>query len=774
MKSTAIQSDISQVYALLQQQRFDEAKTLCTRLCKANKKDAEAWGLLGGICGNLNDMPGAIKCFMKVAKLQPNNYQIYFNLSVAQQRQGDLASAAKSLSRAISLKADFFEAHYNLGDVYRQMGQVDQALASYRKAAEINPDYAPLYMNIGTILYQLGNYEDAIANHKKSIELAPDYDEVYINLGLAYAEMGDFEGAEAAFSKAISINPAQPRAYLQLGLLHYKQENFQQAHEYLTKSIDIDQANALAHYNLGIVLKEMDKLDEAMSAFKQAMALNPEYVDAYHGLASAQRDAGAIDEAIENFDKALKFKPEKSAFYLDFASVMGLIGHQMEAITYNEKAIEIGPDSAELQLAYGYALLGINEYDRAINAFERSATLAEADDDKQMAIAGIALILERRKQYDEAYNLIKPFLVEPVNPRVAQAFGNIARKLNMSDEATFFLKSALDSEDIKTDSKSEIEFLLGKLYDANDDFDNAFSYYQAGNQTFRSLNNSQISKYTIDKDKRYMEQIKSVFTKEFFELHEKSDYLSERPVFVVGMPRSGTTLTESIISSHPLAFPGGEMYDISEIRKATELDTGQVFPESMKYIEKDKLNKFAQHYLDRLDLKNKDAQRVVDKMPHNFLLLGIIALLFPKAHIIHIQRYPVDNCLSIYFQRFNLSHTYASNLKDLGEYYRCYFDLMNHWNEVLPMPILNIRYDELVVNQEAMTRKMIDFCGLEWDDRCLAFHKSKRDVGTPSYDQVSQPMYDKSSGRWKNYNKHISELVDALEKNRSIADFESL
>ena len=765
---------MSQVHALLQQQRFDEAKTLCARLCKANKKDAEGWGLLGSIYGNLNDMSGAIKCFMKVAKLQPNNYQVYFNLSVAQQRHGDLDSSAKNLLRAIRLKGDFFEAHYNLADVYRQLGQMEQALDYYRKAAQINPGYALLHMNIGTILYRQGNYDDAITSHKKSIELEPEYDEVYVNLGLAYAETGEFDEAEAAFRKAISINPAQPRAYLQLGLLNYKKEDFQEAHTCLTRSISLDQANPVSHYNLGIVLKEMAKLDEAMSAFKQAMALNPEYVDAYHGLASAQRETGAIDEAIETFDMALKFRPEKSTFYLDFASVMGLVGHQMEAITYNEKAIETGPDSAELQLAYAYALLGINEYDRAIVAFERSVALAEKDDDKQMAIAGSALILERRKQYDDAYNLIKPFLIEPVNPRVAQAFGNIARKLNMSDEAIGFLKSALDNEDTQLDSKSEIEFLLGKLYDANNDFDNAFQYYHAGNETFRSLNNSQISKYKVDKDKHYMEQIKSVFTKEFFESHEKSDCLSERPVFVVGMPRSGTTLTESIISSHPLAFPGGEMYDISDIRKATEAGTGQVFPEAIKYMAKDKLNEFAQHYLGRLDLKNKDAHRVVDKMPHNFLLLGIIALLFPKAHIIHIQRYPVDNCLSIYFQRFNLSHTYSSNLKDLGEYYRCYFDLMNHWNEVLPMPILNIRYDELVVNQEAMTHKMIDFCGLEWDEQCLAFHKSKRDVGTPSYDQVSQPMYDKSSGRWKNYNNYITDLVEVLENNRSIIDFESL
>lgn len=763
-----------QAFSLFQQQRFEEAKKVCIQYCKANKKDVEGWNLLGSIYGNLQDMSGAKKCFEKIAKLEPNNVQVNFNLSVVLQRTGDLSAAAKALAKAVRLKPDFFEAHFNLGDIYRQLGQLEQSLASFQAALKLNPAYAPLHLNMGAISRQLRQHDDAVASYKRAIEIDPDYAEAYINLGMLYVEVDNLEEAQDLFQKAIDINPGHAGAYLQSGLLYYKKQDYQTSSDLISKSISIDANNALAHCNLGIALKDMNKLEEAIAAFKQALKLNPKYVDAYHGLGSTLREMGLVAEAIEIFKQALNYGPDKSRFFLDFATVMGLLGLHDSAIAYHQKAIDIGPDNAELQLAYAYALTGMNELDQGLKAFERSALLADTEYERQTAIAGIAMILERRKRYDEAYNLISPFLAEPVNPRVAQALGNIARKLNMTGKAKVLLRNALSHDDIKTEIKYEIEFLLGKLYDADDDFNDAFKYYQAGNETFRSMHHGQTSSYRVDQDRQYMELIKSVFSKEFFETQVRSDCLSEKPVFVVGMPRSGTTLTESIISSHPLAFAGGEMPDISEIRKAIEVDTGRAFPEAMLHVPKQGLNKYADRYLKSLDLKNKDALRVVDKMPHNFLLLGIIALLYPNAHIIHIQRYPIDNCLSIYFQRFNLSHTYATSLKDLGEYYRSYFDLMAHWNEVLPTPILNIRYDELVVNQEAMTRKMIDFCGLDWDERCLTFHKSTRDVGTPSYDQVNQPMYDKSSGRWKNYEKHIGELIKSLQDNGVLSDFETI
>jgi len=293
------------------------------------------------------------------------------------------------------------------------------------------------------------------------------------------------------------------------------------------------------------------------------------------------------------------------------------------------------------------------------------------------------------------------------------------------------MKAVLNSESLSLDNRVEIEFLLGKLFDGRNDFDQAFKFYAAGNNTFRENNYEQISRYSIEKERDYFNKLKSVFTKEFFAANKDSQCDSVKPVFVVGMPRSGTTLTESSI-----------------------------------------FRAFLCH--SRLELKSSEAKYVVDKMPHNFLLLGLIAQLFPNAHVIHIQRYPIDNCLSIYFQRFNIAHTYSTSLKHLGEYYQLYFDLMNYWNEVLPIPMLNVRYDELVSNQEAVTRQMIEFCGLDWDDQCLSFHKSNRDVGTPSYDQVSQPMYNKSSGRWRNYSDYIGDLLEALKDTEAMKYFDSL
>jgi len=240
---------------------------------------------------------------------------------------------------------------------------------------------------------------------------------------------------------------------------------------------------------------------------------------------------------------------------------------------------------------------------------------------------------------------------------------------------------------------------------------------------------------------------------------------SDRPVFIVGMPRSGTSLIEQILASHPQVFGAGELTDIVRLPLSlhTMLGTERKYPQCLSLLTQDRIDTFAQHYLDKLASLSPDASRVIDKMPGNFMHLGFIELLFPDARIIHCMRDPLDTCLSCYFQDFSRSHPYSYDLENLGAFYNEYRKIMQHWRSVLSIPMYEIQYEELVADQEMKSRELVEFCGLEWDERCLNFHETKRYVGTASYDQVRQPMYKKSAGRWKNYENRIDVLKKSLK-----------
>jgi len=239
---------------------------------------------------------------------------------------------------------------------------------------------------------------------------------------------------------------------------------------------------------------------------------------------------------------------------------------------------------------------------------------------------------------------------------------------------------------------------------------------------------------------------------------------SRLPVFIVGMPRSGTTLVEQILASHPLVYGAGELEAISEIYLGMQRRFGMArpYPYCMAEITRKQLDAMAQAHLDRLGGMSRGMARVTDKMPHNFLSLGLIDLLFPGARVIHCKRDPLDNCVAIFTQYFNEAHAYATNLADLGYYYRLYERLMHHWAETVEIPVLDLHYEELVAEPERHIRELIAFCDLSWDERCLRFHETKREVGTFSYDQVRRPIYKTSAGRWRNYAPYLDPLFESL------------
>jgi hypothetical protein len=301
-------------------------------------------------------------------------------------------------------------------------------------------------------------------------------------------------------------------------------------------------------------------------------------------------------------------------------------------------------------------------------------------------------------------------------------------------------------------------FLLGKLYDLTGEYDRAFSSYQAGNQLIPARFNRGTHRQSI-------REIISSFSRERMAAFPRSANASDKPVFIVGMPRSGTSLVEQILSAHPDIHGAGElmhMHNISAlIKKITHSD--QDFPANLEYLTTGLLDHLADLYLQNVERDAKHAIRITDKMPSNFRLLGLIELLFPNARVIHCIRDPRDTCLSCYFQQFTKGQHFASSLSDTAFYYNGYQRLMKHWKSVLSLPVFEVNYEEMVAGLEEMSRKLLCFLGLEWHPDCLDFHKTGRRVITASYDQVRRPLYTSSVGRWRNYRAHLDELFNGLD-----------
>ncbi|HHJ16545.1 MAG TPA: sulfotransferase, partial [Gammaproteobacteria bacterium] len=373
--------------------------------------------------------------------------------------------------------------------------------------------------------------------------------------------------------------------------------------------------------------------------------------------------------------------------------------------------------------------------------------------------AQAARIEQHIGEVEKAYQRLQPLIAAGADSvNLAVAYGDVCRSMDRPGDAIAALEDRLArSGGLSVTGRKNLHFCLGNLYDRSGDYDKAFEHYRTGNDLRK-----------VDWDPRansaQVDAIIRAFSREYLVTAPEAGTRSEKPVFVLGMPRSGTSLVEQILASHPAVHGAGELTDLPQLVQQLPalLPTPAPYPGCAPLLNQKALDTLAGRYLERLDALAPDALRVVDKMPGNFSFLGLIELLFPDARVIHCVRDPVDTCLSCYFQDFSGSQFYSYDLGHLGAFYRDYARLMAHWKQVLRIPMLEVAYEELVADQEAVSRRMIEFCGLDWDERCLQFHENRRFVATSSYDQVRRPIYSSSVDRGRHYRPHLAPLIDAL------------
>ncbi len=603
--------------------------------------------------------------------------------------------------------------------------KLPEALSYYQRICDIDADDATSWWMLGNVNGWLGKMREAEEAFHKALALRPDYADAHCSLGNAVYSQGRAEQAVECYNTALRLNPEHTEARTNLGTaLHYLGRS-DEAEESYRSSIS-QRPTAMTYYNLANTLFRQGKVDEAIENYEEALVMQPKLFPARNNLGNVMMYLRRFEDAKSHYRKALELRPDFSLGHYNLGNILELQGRLEEALTSYDEALRYKPGQIK-------------------------------------STAGKASVLEKLGRYQEAVTILEPLLEQGNDePGIAIAFAALCRHMGRCDEAVAMIKRLLAHMDGSVAWRRHeyvaLHFCLGRLLDAQGLYDEAFEYYQRGNQLKRL-------RFDRLRHERLIDSLIKTYSRAFVQGAAKADHDSDRPVFILGMPRSGTSLVEQILASHPAVFGGGELQDIPRIAASLAgwLKTDTPFPECVTSLTTEMCNGMARGYLDHLTALSGDARHVTDKMPSNFLYLGLIAQLFPRARVIHCVRDPMDTCLSCYFQDLvGTENTYCYDLQDLGMYYRQYERLMAHWREVLDIPMLEVSYEALVDDQARLTRELLEFCGLPWDEQCLRFNETQRFSATASYDQVRRPLYSQSVQRWRHYAAHLGPLQQAL------------
>ena len=475
------------------------------------------------------------------------------------------------------------------------------------------------------------------------------------------------------------------------------------------------------HCYLGLALVMQRRLPEAMPVFARMLQLQPAFAEGHMQMGCLLRDLGRYDEACQHLERALELAPA----LVDAAVFLGNLhvfrGRLEEATRCYDKALSQRPGHPD-------------------------------------AVAGKALMLERRGDKDAAWALLQPLVAQSgITPNLAIMYALLAPNYTAGERAVALLETLLMRGGLAPSQQQEVHFALGKLCDRAGDYDKAFTHYAAGNRLSALV-------FDVPAMRDKVQRIARLFSGVDVPAADPAPSPRPIPVFIVGMPRSGTSLIEQILASHSDVTPGGELEILPDIEQAAAETFGSArpYPECLIDATSESMSRLAGRYRDAIAGIAGGARYVTDKLPPNYERLGLIQRLFPEARIVHTRRDPRDTCLSCYFQNFGNTHAYSTDLRALGKVYGIYRDLMAHWHATLSIPILDIDYEAIVADPQTSVHRLLEFCGLSWQDECLNFHATKRYVHTASYDQVRQPLYDSSVGRWRHYERHLNGLLEML------------
>jgi tetratricopeptide (TPR) repeat protein len=638
--------------------------------------------------------------------------------------QGRLWEAEQLYETVLNGDRRHFDANYRLGLIRLQQKRFADAEMLFRRAIKIDKKSADARHHLAIALTGVGRLDEAIEHYRKALSLNPGYAEAHNNLGYALQMTDRHEEAARHYQKALVINTDYPEA----------------------------------RTNLGNVLQALKRPEEAIEQYRRALALRPNYPEAHNNLASALAALHRHEEAITHSEKALALAPSYPEAHINLANALGALDRTDAAIAQYEKLLVIDPSNTEVRTRLGQALYLSGRPEDALAQFEE-ALVIKPDNVEALNSAGNALRALGR--LDEATIAFEKAIASA--PRNGIGYYNLAvsRRFTTADVHFAAMKKLARGTDLSSvEEQIGLHFALGKVFADLGDHQQSFRHLLQGN----ALKRQQID-YDEAKTLNQFEAIQTTFNAELIRSKQGLGDPSTLPVFIIGMPRSGTTLVEQILASHPKVFGAGELREFGKLTADIGGPNGSKFPEAVAAMSGAQLREFGAKYVHALRSRAAAAERVTDKMPANFLHAGLIHLTLPNARIIHTRRDPRDVALSCFSIMFSVSQYHTYDLVELGRHIRAYQTLMQHWRDVLPAGMmLEVDYEQIVGDLAGNARRIIAHCGLEWDDACLAFHKSKRPVQTASVLQVRQPIYTSSVGRWRTYQDQLKPLLEVLQE----------
>ncbi|MBT3068760.1 tetratricopeptide repeat-containing sulfotransferase family protein [Rhodoferax sp. U11-2br] len=665
---------------------------------------------------------------LRVLQVLPHQPDVLHLLGVIAHAYGKLDLAIEHLRKACLYPTVPAIYSSNLAEMCRQKGLLAEAEQAARRAVAQEPLLVAAWNNLGIILQESGKFDASLECLQHVIALQPDNHEAHNNLANTYKRLGRLDQAQASYQRALALRP-----------------------DY-----------AEVHSNLAFLLSDLGRFDEAVVSAEKAIDINPQLADAYFNLAQIEMSRMRYADAQRWINALLAFAPQHAGALTARAQLLIKADHHQEALACMRDVLTIAPDSANAHNVLGKALQALGQHEEAMQAFDRAVALPGTVAE-EASVARASLLMETGNKEEAIAAFDRALELFPASRMVMTARCD-SKTYRSDDPDIAMMEAALEQAmNPAINEQMDLHFALGKAYLDTGNSERAFFHLDQGNAIKRAT-----FQFDVVKTGEWMKKIAAAFTPELMEKFKDAGAASERPVFVMGMPRSGTTLVEQILASHSGIHGAGEL---SALRHA--VDRAGVFPDGIASWSKDDFARIGQDYLSRVASLAPDALRLVDKMPANFLHAGLIPLILSGARIIHCRRDPVDTCLSCYSKNFAGEQLFAYRLDELGAFHLEYQALMDSLRKVLPPDrFLEVDYENVVDDLEGEARRLIAFVDMPWEDACLSFHKTRRIVRTASVSQVRQPIYATSKGRWRRHAAYLGPLLKALGVDQPAKDLQ--
>lgn len=676
------------------------------------------------------DFNAATSHFSRLIAIQPGRADHHCNLGECLRECGRLEEASRQLQFGISINANQPDALNSLGLIYHSQRKLDEAENAIRQALALRPQFPLAMINLGMVLQEKRQLKQAADCFRKALELVPDHPMGNSNLGQILVEIGridDLDEAEVRCLKAIQITPDRPHPV----------------------------------NNLGNVYRAMGKFEEAVECYEKALALAPGLPMPLNNMAQALQGRGRYDEATEYYLQAIAMEPLACRFHANYASLLSDQNEHEKAIERYQYVLSIDPQHAESHTGMGQAYMQMQETALAEVAFQKALEIDSELSAPRMGLGNLYAELGEFEKADAQYTEVlkeHPKCVEVYYQRATHQKGKVA-----ANELQQMI--SLSGEKYLGDGgRSQLHFGLAAAYDNLKEFRQAAEHLKLANELQRSAKLKKKETYDPDNFTLWIDQMIQAFTPELVKSLKEAGSESKRPIFVVGLPRSGTTLTEQILASHSAVFGAGELTIVSDVFEKVRKSRGD-FPvnpvEVAGFLDSDLLRKSADEVLRYFDKKDHDHTRIVDKMPDNINLMGWIRLLFPNAKVIHCRRDLRDIALSCYQTCFG-SIRWANDWNHIARRFLDYQRVVKHWESIPEIEWLDFEYENVVEETEKNARKLIEFVGLDWEPGCLNFHETKRQVRTASLSQVREPIYKSSKAKWRNYESLMRPFLEQM------------